>query len=128
MHPSLFQCRGDLENHSVDAASTSEAVGFITLMQELKRKVRSWEQKVEVRQINSKQYDSIVMLQSSCVIASEAVTKVKKIGLPHPVVLYMEMVVIALSCNMGIRIWLKNLAHTIRYLWHIHSCRFNFEV
>ena len=45
--PSL-QCRADLENHSVDAASTSEAVGFITLMQELKRKVRSWEQKVEV--------------------------------------------------------------------------------
>ena len=43
------QCRADLENHSVDAASTSEAVGFITLMQELKRKVRSWEQKVEVR-------------------------------------------------------------------------------
>jgi hypothetical protein len=38
-----------LENHSVDAASTSEAVGFITLMQELKRKVHSWEQKVEVR-------------------------------------------------------------------------------
>ena len=32
----------------MDAASTSEAVGFITLMQELKRKVRSWEQKVEV--------------------------------------------------------------------------------
>lgn len=46
---SILQCRGDLENHSVDAASTSEAVGFITLMQELKRKVRSWEQKVEVR-------------------------------------------------------------------------------
>ena len=44
-----FQRRGELENHSVDAASTSEAVGFITLMQELKRQVRSWEQKVEVR-------------------------------------------------------------------------------
>ena len=44
-----FQRRGELENHSVDAASTSETVGFITLMQELKRQVRSWEQKVEVR-------------------------------------------------------------------------------
>ena len=44
----LLQRRGELENHSVDAASTSEAVGFITLMQELKRQVRSWEQKVEV--------------------------------------------------------------------------------
>ena len=32
----------------VDAATTSEAVGFITLMQELKRKLRSWEQQVEV--------------------------------------------------------------------------------
>ena len=49
---SCIQRRGELENHSVDAASTSEAVGFITLMQELKRQVRSWEQKVEVR--NSK--------------------------------------------------------------------------
>ena len=45
-----LQSRVDLENHSVDAATTSEAVGFITLMQELKRKVRSWEQKVEVSQ------------------------------------------------------------------------------
>ena len=44
----VYQRRGELENHSVDAASTSEAVGFITLMQELKRQVRSWEQKVEV--------------------------------------------------------------------------------
>ena len=52
MYVSCFQRRGELENHSVDAASTSEAVGFITLMQELKRQVRSWEQKVEVR--NSK--------------------------------------------------------------------------
>ena len=34
----------------VDAATTSEAVGFITLMQELKRKLRSWEQQVEVSQ------------------------------------------------------------------------------
>ncbi len=32
----------------MDAASTSEAVGFITLMQDLRRKVHSWEQKVEV--------------------------------------------------------------------------------
>ena len=37
-----------LENHSVDAASTSEAVGFITLLQELKRKLHGWEQQVEV--------------------------------------------------------------------------------
>ena len=45
---SALQYRSDLENHVVDAATTSEAVGFITLMQELKRKLRSWEQQVEV--------------------------------------------------------------------------------
>ena len=45
---SASQYRSDLENHVVDAATTSEAVGFITLMQELKRKLRSWEQQVEV--------------------------------------------------------------------------------
>lgn len=33
----------------MDAASTSEAVGFITLMQDLKRKLHSWEQQLEVR-------------------------------------------------------------------------------
>lgn len=49
---SRLQRRSELENHSVDAATTSEAVGFITLMQELKRQVRSWEQKVEVRNNN----------------------------------------------------------------------------
>ena len=34
----------------MDAASTSEAVGFITLMQDLKRKLNSWEQQLEVRE------------------------------------------------------------------------------
>ncbi len=32
----------------MDASTTSEAVTFITLLQELKRKVRSWEENVEV--------------------------------------------------------------------------------
>ena len=45
----VLQYRGDLESHVVDAATTSEAVGFITLMQELKRKMRSWEQQVTCR-------------------------------------------------------------------------------
>ncbi len=44
----LSQSRTELENHSVDASTTSEAVSFITLLQELKRKVRSWEENVEV--------------------------------------------------------------------------------
>lgn len=41
----------------VDAATTSEAVGFITLMQELKRKLRSWEQQVEVFRAGEKILD-----------------------------------------------------------------------
>ena len=47
--PFLLQCRGELENHSVDAASTSEAVAFISLMQELKRKMHGWEASIEVK-------------------------------------------------------------------------------
>ena len=41
----------------MDAATTSEAVGFITLMQELKRKMRSWEQQVEVFRAGEKILD-----------------------------------------------------------------------
>ena len=54
---SLPQYRSDLESHVVDAATTSEAVGFITLMQELKRKMRSWEQQVEVFRAGEKILD-----------------------------------------------------------------------
>ena len=54
---SLSQYRTDLESHVVDAATTSEAVGFITLMQELKRKMRSWEQQVEVFRAGEKILD-----------------------------------------------------------------------
>ena len=42
------QSRTDLENHSVDAATTSEAVQFITLIQGLKRELKQWESKVDV--------------------------------------------------------------------------------
>jgi dynein heavy chain 1 len=45
---SVTKARTDLENHSVDAATTSEAVSFITLLQGLKRNLRTWEQSVEV--------------------------------------------------------------------------------
>ena len=53
----------------MDAASTSEAVGFITLMQELKRKVRSWEQKVEVSQSRLTQNDYNVAAVPECKIS-----------------------------------------------------------
>ncbi len=44
----VSKCRGELEQQSVDAASTSEAVGFITYVQGLKRQTRQWEEQVEV--------------------------------------------------------------------------------
>ena len=56
MYP-LSQYRTDLESHVVDAATTTEAVGFITLMQELKRKMRSWEHQVEVFRAGEKILD-----------------------------------------------------------------------
>ena len=43
-----LQARTDLESHSIDASSTSEAVQFITLLQHLKRELKSWEGQVEV--------------------------------------------------------------------------------
>uniref|UniRef100_A0A915HKX7 Dynein heavy chain, cytoplasmic n=1 Tax=Romanomermis culicivorax TaxID=13658 RepID=A0A915HKX7_ROMCU len=39
--------RSDMEQQSVDAASTSEAVGFITYIQGLKRQLKNWEGQVE---------------------------------------------------------------------------------
>eukprot|EP00731_Ephydatia_muelleri_P024350 Em0016g621a len=46
-HITISRSRTELENYSVDATTTSEAVGFITLMQDLKRKVRVWDTKIE---------------------------------------------------------------------------------
>ncbi|XP_011404630.2 PREDICTED: cytoplasmic dynein 1 heavy chain 1-like [Amphimedon queenslandica] len=43
-----FAARADLEGHSIDASSTAEAVQFITLIQHLKREIKSWEAQVEV--------------------------------------------------------------------------------
>jgi len=34
---------------SIETANTSDAVGFITYVQSLKRKMKSWEKQVEVR-------------------------------------------------------------------------------
>ena len=46
-HSGLSKARGDLESQSVDAATTSEAVGFITYVQGLKRSALEWGEKVE---------------------------------------------------------------------------------
>lgn len=46
--PSLPQSRQELEQHSVDTASTSDAVTFITYVQSLKRKIKQFEKQVEV--------------------------------------------------------------------------------
>ena len=44
----LSKARNELEAHSVETASTSEAVAFITHVQSLKRKLKSWDRQVEV--------------------------------------------------------------------------------
>lgn len=46
--PSPQQSRQELEQHSVDTASTSDAVTFITYVQSLKRKIKQFEKQVEV--------------------------------------------------------------------------------
>ena len=43
-----FQSRTDLEQQSIETSSTSEAVGLITYVQTLKRKMLEWEEKVGV--------------------------------------------------------------------------------
>ncbi|XP_070577189.1 cytoplasmic dynein 1 heavy chain 1-like [Ptychodera flava] len=47
-HLSVSKSRSELESQSIDTASTSDAVSFITYVQGLKRKVRSWERQVDV--------------------------------------------------------------------------------
>jgi len=43
-----FQARTDMEQQTIEGASTSDAVGFITIVQSLKRKLKNWEKNVEV--------------------------------------------------------------------------------
>ena len=38
-----------MEQQTIEGASTSDAVGFITVVQSLKRKLKNWEKNVEVR-------------------------------------------------------------------------------
>ena len=47
-HAHIQKSRGDLEQQSIDTANTSEAVGLITQVQALKRKMKTWEGKVDV--------------------------------------------------------------------------------
>ena len=42
------QARTDMEQQTIEGASTSDAVGFITVVQSLKRKIKNWEKSVEV--------------------------------------------------------------------------------
>lgn len=46
-HSHVSKSRTDLESQSVEAASTSEAVGVITYVQSLKRRLKDWEKKVD---------------------------------------------------------------------------------
>jgi len=45
------QARTDMEQQTIEGASTSDAVGFITVVQSLKRKIKNWEKSVEVGNI-----------------------------------------------------------------------------
>lgn len=47
-HSQVSRSRTELEQQSIEAASTSDAVTFITYVQSLKRKMKSWEKQVEV--------------------------------------------------------------------------------
>ena len=47
-HSTVTKARGDLEQQTIDAASTSDAVSFITYVQGLKRKMKGWEKQVDV--------------------------------------------------------------------------------
>ena len=44
----MSKARTELEQQSIEGASTSEAVSFITYVQSLKRKIKFWEKQVEV--------------------------------------------------------------------------------
>ncbi|XP_077296363.1 dynein heavy chain, cytoplasmic isoform X2 [Arctopsyche grandis] len=46
-HAQLAKSRSQLENQSLEAASTSDAVGLITYVQQLKREVLAWEKQVD---------------------------------------------------------------------------------
>ena len=47
-HTNVAKARGDLEQQTIDSASTSDAVSFITYVQGLKRKMRGWEKQVDI--------------------------------------------------------------------------------
>uniref|UniRef100_T1JGT9 Dynein heavy chain, cytoplasmic n=1 Tax=Strigamia maritima TaxID=126957 RepID=T1JGT9_STRMM len=47
-HSNVSKSRSDLEQQSIDAASTSDAVMFITNVQSLKRKMKTWEKQVDL--------------------------------------------------------------------------------
>jgi dynein heavy chain 1 len=47
-HTNVSKSRSDLESQSVEASSTSDAVGVITYVQALKRKLKDWERRVDL--------------------------------------------------------------------------------
>ncbi|XP_047110794.1 dynein heavy chain, cytoplasmic isoform X3 [Schistocerca piceifrons] len=47
-HSQVSKSRSELEQQSIEAASTSDAVTFITYVQSLKRKMKAWEKQVDV--------------------------------------------------------------------------------
>ena len=51
-----------MEQQTIEGASTSDAVGFITVVQSLKRKLKNWEKNVEVWNCVSLQYMLTILI------------------------------------------------------------------
>lgn len=62
----LSQSRQELEQHSVDTASTSDAVNFITYVQTLKRKIKQFEKNVDVSSHYEQNFAIIGFLFNHC--------------------------------------------------------------
>jgi hypothetical protein len=63
----ILQSRTDMEQQSIEGASTSEAVGFITVVQSLKRKLKSWDKNVEVQTLNSNREKPIFLSRNKTI-------------------------------------------------------------
>ncbi|EPQ28904.1 uncharacterized protein PFL1_03705 [Pseudozyma flocculosa PF-1] len=48
VHAAVLKARNDLEQHSIEGSSTAQAVTFITMVQDLKRKTKVWAPQIEI--------------------------------------------------------------------------------
>lgn len=55
-HAHVSKARTDLESQSLEASTTAEAVGVITYVQALKRKIKNWEKQVSLMKVKNEQF------------------------------------------------------------------------